>query len=70
MVRKALITLLLAFVLVPAATAGNGNGKAKPLDPSQAQALASTPGQSLGTTISKASKADALAASTQPGAQT
>ena len=70
MVRKALITLLLAFVLVPAATAGNGNGKAKPLDPSQAQALASTPGQSLGTTISRASKADALAASTQPGAQT
>jgi hypothetical protein len=69
MVRKALITLLLAFVLVPAASAGNGNGKAKPLDPNEAQALASAPGQSLQTSISPVSKLDALAASTQPGAQ-
>lgn len=71
MVRKALFTLLLAAALVvPTAQAGNGNGKAKPLDPSQAQALASAPGSSLGTTVSSASKLDALNASTQSGAQT
>ena len=64
MVRKALITLLLAAVIVPAAQAGNGNGKAKPLDPTAAQALASTPTYSLGTTLRSIAKdAAALAAS-------
>ena len=71
MVRKALsAVLLLAAVVVPIAQAGNGNGKAKPLDAAQAQVLASAPGASLGTTIGPASPLDALAAASQPGAQT
>jgi hypothetical protein len=70
MVRKALITLLLAAIIVPAAQAGNGNGKAKPLDPTQAQTLVSTAGASLGTSVTAISKDDALAASRQAGAQT
>ena len=41
MVRKALITVLLAAIVVPVAQACNGNVKAKPLDPAQAQILAS-----------------------------
>jgi hypothetical protein len=72
MVRKALITLLLAASIVPAAAAGvgNGNAKAKPLDPTQAQTLVSTAGASLGTSVTAISKDDALAASRQAGAQT
>jgi hypothetical protein len=71
MVRKALLAVLLAAVLVvPAAQAGNGNGKAKPLDQAQAQTLVSAPGASLGTTAGAASPRDALAAASQPGAQT
>jgi hypothetical protein len=71
MVRKALLAVLLAAMLVvPAAQAGNGNGKAKPLDQAQAQTLASAPGASLGTTAGAASPRDALAAASQPGAQT
>ena len=70
MVRKALFTLLLAAILAPAASAGNGNGKAKPLDPAQAQIFASAGGASLGTSVAPVSKDDALAASRLPGAQT
>src|SRR4051812_18329880 len=70
MVRKALFMLLLAAVIVPAAQAGNGNGKAKPLDPTQAQILVSNAGASLGTSVAAIPKEDALAASRQAGAQT
>src|SRR3954452_12055998 len=68
MVRKALFMLLLAAVIVPAAQAGNGQGK--PLDRSQAQILVSNGGASLGTSAAAISKDDALAASRQVGAQT
>src|SRR5438270_491283 len=68
MVRKALLMMLLAAVIVPAAQAGNGNGKAKPLDPTQAQVLVSNAGASLGATVTPISKEDALAAARQAGA--
>jgi hypothetical protein len=69
-VRKVLFTILLAaLVAVPAATAGNGHGKARPLDPDVAEALISAPGSS-GTSVVPVSKQEALAAMEQPGAQT
>ena len=69
--RKVLTALALAaLVAAPAASAGNGHGNGKPLDPAEAQALASAPGGSLGTTVTAASKQDALAAGQLPGATT
>jgi hypothetical protein len=70
MVRKVLIGVLAAAIVVPAAQAGNGNGKAKLLSADQAQALASAPGYSLGTSVTPVSKDEALAAMLQPGANT
>lgn len=68
---KVLVALTLCALLVaPVASAGNGNGKAKPLDPTDAQTLASTPGGSLGTTVTPVSKQDAIAAAQLPGAST
>jgi hypothetical protein len=70
-VHKVLTSLVLAgLLLAPAASAGNGHGNGKPLDPAEAQALASAPGASLGTTVTPVSKQDALAASQLPGATT
>jgi hypothetical protein len=69
-VRKVLIPLLLALVAVSAAAAGNGHGNGKPLDPADAQALASAPGGSLGTTVTPVSKQEALGASQLPDADT
>ena len=74
MVHKVLIAVLFAVlataIAVPAAYAGNGNGKVKPLDPEQAQALASAPGYSVGTSVVPTTKQEALAAASLPGAQT
>jgi hypothetical protein len=69
-------TLLAAVVVAPSALAGNGNiagngnGKAKPLDPAEAQVLAATSGYSLGTSFAAVSPAAALAAASLPGATT
>ena len=72
--RKVLTALVLAAVVAAPASAGNGNGngngRAKALDPATAQALASAPGGSLGTTVAAASKQDALGAAELPGATT
>lgn len=68
--RKVLIPLLIALVAVPTAIAGNGHGNGKPLDPTDAQALASAAGGSLGTTVTPASKQEALGAAQLPGAST
>jgi hypothetical protein len=66
-VHKVLIAIVLtAAVAVPTASAGHS----KPLDPSAAQALASSPGESLGTTTVPVSKQEALSASQLPGATT
>jgi len=70
-VRKVLTSLVLAGLLVvPAASAGNGHGNGRPLDPAEAQTLAAAPGASLGTTVTPASNQDALAAAQLPGATT
>jgi hypothetical protein len=75
-VRKVLTALVLAAVVAAPAAAGNGNGngngsgRAKALDPATAQALASTPGGSLGTTVEAVSKQEALGAAQLPGATT
>jgi hypothetical protein len=70
-VRKVLTSVVLAGLLVaPAAAAGNGHGNGKPLDPAAAQALAASPGASLGTVVTPVSKQDALAAAQLPGAST
>jgi hypothetical protein len=70
MVRKALITLLLAAIVVPAASAGNGNGKAKPLPPDEAMPLISGPTVVDQSAAAPVSKDAALAAMTSQGAAT
>lgn len=71
MVRKILMTTVAAALFAaPAATAGNGNGKAKPLPANQALPLidaAPTADLSAVSPISKQQAADAMAA---PGAAT
>jgi hypothetical protein len=69
-VRKVLVIGVLALLVAPAAFAGNGNLKVRPLDPAQAQTLAGTPGHPLPTTVTAISKADALSAMTAPDAAT
>lgn len=71
--RKVLFSILLAaLVVVPAAAAGNANGKgpAKPLPADQALPLIAAPALVGQSDPAPASKQDALAAMTAPGAET
>jgi hypothetical protein len=70
MVRKALILLLLAAFVVPAAQAGNGNGKPKALPLDQALPLIAAPATTGQSGPASVSKEDALAAMSGPGAAT